>query len=76
MNTTSPYPNIIATVESTSTLNSTKIYSPTHADKYVVKREVITVHTLAQMCATLENASPVIMREQLLLVNAENHKDQ
>jgi hypothetical protein len=44
-------------------------------DKYVVKKEALIVHILAQVFAIQVNVNLVIMRDLWSLVNAANQKD-
>lgn len=75
INTTNPCLSTIATAENTSIQNMIEIYKLIHADRSVVKREEQTVLILAQVYATLENASLVTMRAHSSLANVENHRD-
>ena len=58
----SPCPNITAIVENTLILN--KIVTLRHilVEKFVERKEELTVLIIVQMYATLENASLVIMK--------------
>jgi hypothetical protein len=44
-------------------------------DKFVEERKELIVPITALMFATLENAGPVITKEQLSLANVGNHKE-
>lgn len=74
-NTMNHSQNIIAIVENIWIHNLTVILSLILVEKFVAKREELFALTIVLMYATLENASLVIMKEQLLHVNVVNRKE-